>query len=66
VHRGKDIKFKDRSCLNKWERFIYKLLRISYVSLIFYFIPYFVWFLNIFIMQLDEMFGFLSIAKEEI
>ena len=40
VTRGRDIKFAERSLFHKIGRVIYKFLRAFYVSVIFYFIPF--------------------------
>ena len=37
---GKDIVFSERSCFHKFARIFYRLLRIFYVSVVYYFIPY--------------------------
>ena len=46
VNRGRDIKFSKRTPFHKFARVIYKIIRALYVSVIFYFIPFFPWFLN--------------------
>ena len=38
--KGKDIKFKDRSCINKIQRIFYRFIRLFYASIFFYFFPY--------------------------
>jgi hypothetical protein len=40
LHKGKDIVFKERPIFHKFARVIYKILRIFFVGVIFYFIPY--------------------------
>uniref|UniRef100_A0A7S3IM38 Uncharacterized protein n=1 Tax=Strombidium inclinatum TaxID=197538 RepID=A0A7S3IM38_9SPIT len=45
-NRGRDIKFAKRSGFHKFARVLYKVMRALYVAVIFYFIPYTVWFLN--------------------
>lgn len=39
--RGKDIVFSERSCCNKIGRALYKLLRLIYISVIYYYVPFF-------------------------
>ena len=46
VHRGRDIQFSDRSLFHKLARIIYKMLRAFYVSVIFYYVPFWVLFVN--------------------
>ena len=46
VNRGKQIKFMKRSWFHMIARLTYKLLRAVYVSIIFYFVPFVVLFLN--------------------
>ena len=38
--KGKDIEFSKRSCFHKVARIVYKCLRVFFVGVIFYFIPY--------------------------
>jgi hypothetical protein len=38
--RGKDIKFSERSCFHKLARIIYRLFRMLYASVLFYFVPF--------------------------
>jgi hypothetical protein len=45
-NRGRNIRFEDRSATHKIFRVIYRTFRNIYVSLIFYFVPYFVLFLS--------------------
>lgn len=45
IIKGKDIKFSERSCYHKCARIIYKGLRAIYASLIFYFLPFSIFFL---------------------
>lgn len=44
--KGKDIEFRERSMFHKFARIIYKFLRCLYVSVVFYFVPFFVVFLQ--------------------
>ena len=44
--KSKDIKFSDRSCFHKVARIVYKTSRSIYVSIIFYFVPFYVIYLN--------------------
>mmetsp|Transcript_12166 Transcript_12166/g.20508 ORF Transcript_12166/g.20508 Transcript_12166/m.20508 type:complete len:144 (-) Transcript_12166:66-497(-) len=53
VNRGKDIDFSKRSLFHKVARVIYKFMRAIYCSIIFYFIPFFVWFLNFAVVELE-------------
>lgn len=46
IHRGKEIKFRDRPIFHKLARILYKVMRALYVALIFYFVPYLVIFFN--------------------
>ena len=46
VKCGRDIYMRDRSCFHKCARLLYKFLRCFYVSIIFYFIPFSVMFLQ--------------------
>ena len=43
---SKDIKFSERSCFHKFARVLYKSTRSVYVSVIFYFVPFYVLYLN--------------------
>ena len=43
---GRDINLSDRTCFHKCARVLYKFLRCFYVSIIFYFIPFSVMFLQ--------------------
>ena len=43
---SKDIKFSERSCFHKFARVLYKFTRSVYVSVIFYFVPFYVLYLN--------------------
>ena len=43
VHRmrsGQDINFCERSCFHMFARVLYRVVRILYVSVVFYYIPY--------------------------
>jgi hypothetical protein len=40
IHKGKDIDFSTRPLFHKFARVLYKLLRVLFVGVIFYFIPY--------------------------
>jgi hypothetical protein len=54
LHLGKNVQWNSRSSGNKLGRFVYKLLRAVYVSVIFYFQPFILIFLYfIFIKQGD-------------
>ena len=44
--KGKDIKFGQRSCFHKVARAVYCMVRAIYVSVVFYFVPYYVLFIN--------------------
>jgi hypothetical protein len=46
VKSGKDIHFSERSCFHKFGRILYKVLRCFYVSVIFYFVPFTVMYLQ--------------------
>jgi hypothetical protein len=46
VRAGKEIKFSERSVFHKFARLLYKVLRAFYVSVIFYFIPFSVMYLQ--------------------
>ena len=46
IVKGKDIKFSDRSCYHKGARIIYKILRYFYASVIFYFLPFSMFFIQ--------------------
>lgn len=37
---GRDIVFMDRTCFHKFARIFYKILRMVYVGVIFYYIPF--------------------------
>jgi hypothetical protein len=43
--RGDEIKFMERSCFHKFARIWYKLFRMLYVGVVFYFIPFAVMYL---------------------
>lgn len=43
-NRGRDIKFKNRSLFHKIARVVYKFMRSIYVSVIFYFVPFYIFF----------------------
>ena len=43
--KGKDIKFMERNWFHKIARLIYKLIRLIYCSVIFYFVPFSVYFI---------------------
>mmetsp|Transcript_12167 Transcript_12167/g.20511 ORF Transcript_12167/g.20511 Transcript_12167/m.20511 type:complete len:217 (-) Transcript_12167:89-739(-) len=45
-HRGKDIKFAERSLFHKCARLFYKMLRCVYVGFLFYYVPFVVLFLQ--------------------
>lgn len=45
IIKGKDIKFSKRSCYHKGARILYKGLRSFYASVIYYFVPYSVFFI---------------------
>lgn len=49
-NRGKEIKFMERTTFHKLARIIYKAIRAYYVSVIFYFMPFSViylqWFMD--------------------
>jgi hypothetical protein len=38
--RGKDIQFSQRTCFHKLARFVYKIFRCFYTSVVFYFVPF--------------------------
>ena len=44
--KGRDIKFRDRTLFHKLGRILYKILRSIYVSLVFYFVPFAVLYLQ--------------------
>ena len=46
VKSGKDIKFSERTLFHKGARILYKVLRSFYVSVIFYFVPFSVMYLQ--------------------
>ena len=46
--KGKDIKFSERTKFHKCARIFYKLLRMQYVGVIFYFVPFSVMFIQTF------------------
>ena len=46
--KGKDIKFSDRTNFHKCARIFYKLLRVQYVGVVFYFVPFSVMFIQTF------------------
>ena len=41
-NRGRDIEFKNRSLFHKTARIVYKFMRSIYVSVIFYFVPFYI------------------------
>ena len=43
--RGIDIKMEDRSLFHKFARVIYRTVRVIYVSIIFYLVPFVVFFI---------------------
>jgi hypothetical protein len=45
IVKGKDIKFSERSCYHKCARILYKILRSFYASVIFYFVPFSVFYI---------------------
>jgi len=46
THKGRDIKWSERSFFHKVARLFYKALRCFYVSFIFYYVPFVVIFLQ--------------------
>ena len=44
--RGVDIKMEDRSLFHKVARIVYRTLRVIYVSIIFYLVPFVVFFIQ--------------------
>ena len=54
VNRGKDIPFSSRSCFHKMARVVYKVTRSFYVSVVFYFVPFFVIVLNTFYSKVGD------------
>ena len=40
LHKGKDIKFSERPLFHKFARVLYRFLRVFFVGVIFYFIPF--------------------------
>ena len=46
LKRGVDIKWSDRNCFHKIARFVYKCIRLVYCSVIFYFVPFSVYFIS--------------------
>lgn len=44
--KGKDISFRERSPFHKCARLVYKMVRLIYVTVIYYFIPFGVLFLT--------------------
>ena len=44
--KGSDIKFMERSLFHKLARMIYKFIRCLYVSVVFYFVPFAVLYLQ--------------------
>ena len=53
-NRGKDMHFGDRSTFHKVARIIYKVNRSLYVSIVFYFVPFFVLFLNLYLAKYED------------
>mmetsp|Transcript_12164 Transcript_12164/g.20502 ORF Transcript_12164/g.20502 Transcript_12164/m.20502 type:complete len:120 (-) Transcript_12164:22-381(-) len=56
-NRGRDISFSQRTLFHKFARLVYKVLRAFYCSVIFYFVPFFVWFINFAFANLAEYKG---------
>jgi hypothetical protein len=52
--KGKHITFMSRSFFHKWARVTYKLLRSIYISFVFYFVPFYIIFLNLFNSELED------------
>lgn len=46
------VRFRDRSCGNKFNALVYRLFRSYYISIYFYFMPYFAILISIFLPQI--------------
>jgi len=40
VNSGKNIKFSDRTLFHMFARVLYKIVRVFYIAVIFYYVPY--------------------------
>jgi hypothetical protein len=39
--KGRDIAFSERTCFHKIARIVYKIFRLFYIAVLFYWIPFF-------------------------
>ena len=46
TRKGKDIKFSERTFANKVARILYKIIRTFFVGVIYYFVPFTVFFIQ--------------------
>ena len=62
-NRYKDINFWERSCINKIQRMIFKLLRCVYISAGYYFTPFLFLYMNMVFLIYMDVTGMMDFEK---
>ena len=60
VNRNKDIKFSERSCCNKMQRFTFKTMRGIYISVTYYFNPFLFLYLHMIFLLIMDVNGYMD------